>query len=75
MSDNSGDNEPEVAYFAVIIPVGPTCVEYGHRLNVWDDLVACADCERVAIQAAADRKDPEAAVALFRQWDPKEEPL
>lgn len=56
--------------YVVVVPVGPECFDWGHRINRYDDALTCADCAQVAAQASLDGVDPDLAIDAFRAWNP-----
>jgi predicted ester cyclase len=60
------DNDEQL--YLVVVEIGPTCIEHGHRLDALPDHVVCLDCSQVARQAALDGLDVDEAILAFRTW-------
>jgi hypothetical protein len=65
------NDEPKAAYLAGIIPVGPTCAGYGHRLEPLEDLLVCVDCSQFAARAVRDELDVDEVLMALRAWEPQ----
>lgn len=65
------EDEERPLYYLVVVPVGEACYLKEHTLNRFPDGIACADCERVASQAAVDGVDPDRAIRASRVWEPE----
>jgi hypothetical protein len=63
------DNDEQL--YLVVCEIGPTCIEYGYRLEPLTDHVLCVDCSEVAKRAVLDGVDDQ-VVAAFRAWSPRE---